>query len=127
MCFAARACSFATSNQAPAGSSPSRPPEPRRVWNAMTTPSWDDGIPIETRLARESRIEVRIRRLPSSGPALWIDGALKYFSSAISATAASSRHHAPASPPVKGSLETSRSGWPPFSFSRRAHASTFAR
>ena len=45
MCFAASACSFATSNQAPAGSSPSRPPEPRRVWNASTTPSCDGGTP----------------------------------------------------------------------------------
>ena len=70
MCFAASACSFATSNQAPAGSSPSRPPEPRRVWNAITTPSCAGGTPTETSFASESRIEVRIRRLPSSGPAL---------------------------------------------------------
>ena len=34
----------------------------------------------------ESRIDVRIRRLPSSGPARWTAGALKYFSSAMSAT-----------------------------------------
>ena len=86
MCFAASACSFATSNQAPAGSSPSRPPEPRRVWNASTTPSCVVGTPTATSLARESRIDVRIRRLPSSGPARWTAGALKYFSSAMSAT-----------------------------------------
>ena len=68
-----------------------------------------------------------MRRLPSTGPARCTAGALKYFSITRSATAATSRHHCAASPPVKGSLETRRSGFAPRAASRRTHSSTFWR
>ena len=73
------------------------------------------------------RIEVRIRRLPSSGPARWIEGAPKYFSTTMSETVASSRHQGAASTPVYGSLETRRIGFAPRAASSRAHWIMFAR
>ena len=90
-------------------------------------PTFVGGMFIEKSADALRRIEVRILRLPSSGPARWIPGAAKYFSSTMSATAATSRHHGAASGPVNGSLETSRIGFAPRAASNRAHWSTFAR
>jgi hypothetical protein len=90
-------------------------------------PTREAGTLIAKSLAAERRIDVRIRRLPSTGPARDTAAAEKYFSSTRSDTCAMSRHHCAASPPVYGSLESSSAGRAPFAASRRAHASTFAR